>query len=143
MEDARHPVLHAQKIIQEEVERNGGDPLKLEPLPFSIPYDKYFQRPLAEVYAAVTNTSTNSSMVGIAERLLNHIREATNHSERIAYKLLIFGERREGVSGMFSQTMIICSLTSSYFRSFLLKMPIRYKFGSKDIRSFTWLMVYQ
>lgn len=96
----RHPVVLAERLIAEEAQQTGEDPEKIKSIPFSIPYDPYFQRPFAEVYAAVLNTSSNSSMIGVAERLLTHIYEATNQSARISYSMLTFNEEEDGVSYM-------------------------------------------
>jgi hypothetical protein len=39
-------------------------------------------------------------MIGVAERLLTHIYEATNQSARISYSMLTFNEEEDGVSYM-------------------------------------------
>ncbi len=97
--DERDPTKVAEKLMLQTAE-NGGKGIEqpTEDPSFDIPYDPYYQQPFAEVYAAVCNTSSNSSMVDIAERLFTHIYEATNGSKRISYNMLIFGEETEGVS---------------------------------------------
>jgi predicted Co/Zn/Cd cation transporter (cation efflux family) len=61
-------------------------------LPMHVPYDRVAQGPIIEVYAAVCNTTSNTSMVHIAQRIFDHIDQALNQADKISFHMLIFDD---------------------------------------------------